>query len=99
MTRIAARVVVLTARETAARGPRVRVALSRLPAADTRSNPEAEAGMTGESTATKLTLAAELRPGSASTVRADPQRGHQWVRALTGLDPVAVSVAIHHILS
>jgi hypothetical protein len=36
-----------------------RVALSRLPAADSHSDPQAEAGVAGETTAITLTLAAD----------------------------------------
>jgi len=59
MTRIAARLMVITARETAARVPGVRVGLSRLPAANTRSDRQAEAGMAGANPAIELTFAAD----------------------------------------
>jgi uncharacterized alkaline shock family protein YloU len=96
--RIAARVVAVTARETAARVPGVRVALSHLPATNARTA-QAEAGVAGESTAIELTLAADygqdLR-ALAERIRAEVTAG---VRALTGLDPVAVSVVIDDVFS
>jgi uncharacterized alkaline shock family protein YloU len=98
MTRIAARVVVVTARETAARVPGVRVALSRLHPADS-GGLRVDAGLAGKSTAIELALAADYGhdlKALAERIRSEVSAG---VRALTGLDPVAVSVVIDDVFS
>ncbi|GEL20549.1 Asp23/Gls24 family envelope stress response protein [Pseudonocardia asaccharolytica] len=99
ITRIAARVVAVTARETAARVSGVRVALSRLPAADTRSDQQADAGVAGESTAIKLTLAADYGQDLHALAERIRSEVTNEVRTLTGLDPVVVSVVIDDVFS
>jgi uncharacterized alkaline shock family protein YloU len=87
-TRISARVVVVAARESAGGVPGVRVALSRQIAT------EVVAGVAGRSTAIEITLAADhgvdlhrLGERVRAAVTAE-------VRALTGLEPVHVTVVI-----
>lgn len=103
--RVAARVVVVVARETAEGVPGVRVALSRhlddhRPGdrtdqdGDEAGHSEISAGVAGRSTAVQITLAADYgldlhRLGEQ--VRVAVTAG---IRALTGLDPVHVAVVI-----
>jgi uncharacterized alkaline shock family protein YloU len=99
LTRIAARVVVVTARETAARIPGVRVALGRLTPPGAPGAPRVEAGVAGRSTAIELTLAADYGqdlPALAERIRREVTRA---VHQLTGLDPIAVSVLIDDVLT
>lgn len=99
-TRIAARVVVVTARETAQAVPGVRVALGRhvSSAGNTDDDdPAVTAGVAGRSTAVEITLAADYGHDLhhlADQVRAEVSA---HVRALTGLEPVQVTVIIDDI--
>lgn len=110
VTRISARVVVVTARESAQRVPGVRVALSKHVTAgparfrgggsivDGEAGAEVTAGVAGRSTAIEITLAADYGqnlPDLAERVRA--QVAHR-VRALTDLDPVQITVIIDDVL-
>lgn len=97
VTRIAARIVVVTARETTQHIAGVRVALSRLlPDADgtTGPAPQVVAGVAGRSTAIEITLAAEYGTdleALGATIRAEVARR---VRELTGLEPIDIAVHI-----
>lgn len=106
-TRVSARVVVALARHLASRVPGVRVALSRLVAAgegpetsviDDGPEPEVTAGVVGGSTVVAITLAADYGQDLEAlgtrirTVVAD------GIRALTGLEPVAVQVHVDDVL-
>ena len=99
VTRISARVVVVTARESAQRVPGVRVALSKHLAADPNhpagdTPAEVTAGVAGRSTAIEITLAADYGlnlPELGERVRAEV--AHR-VRQLTDLEPVEITVLI-----
>ena len=105
LTRIAARVVVVTARESAQHVPGVRVALSKDVSAGLGDHRGAmapgagvTAGVAGRSTAIEITLAADYGqnlPDLAERVRA--QVAHR-VRTLTDLDPVQITVIIDDVL-
>jgi uncharacterized alkaline shock family protein YloU len=90
--RIAARVVVVSARETAARVPGVRVALSRTPAAGSSAGPQVDSGVAGESAAIELTLAADYGEDLHALGQRIRVEVSEQVRALTGLDPVGITV-------
>ena len=97
-TRIAARVVVVTARETAQDIAGVRVALSALVPTPT-DGPRVVAGVAGRSTAVEITLAADYGAdlqALSTTIRAEVTRR---IREITGLDPVDVSVHIDDVLT
>lgn len=92
LTRIAARVVVVTARETAQRVPGVRVALGR------SVDHPVRAGVAGRSTAIEIILAADHGldlPALAEEVR---RRVAAAVRALTDLEPVDITIVIDEVL-
>ncbi len=105
-TRVSARVVVALARHLASRVPGVRVALSRLVAAGEGPEtsvidgpgPEVTAGVVGGSTVVAITLAADYGQDLEAlgtrirTVVAD------GIRAVTGLEPVAVQVHVDDVL-
>jgi uncharacterized alkaline shock family protein YloU len=107
-TRIAARVVVVAARESAQAVPGVRVALSKhiltrdgsqgTLAAGSISGPEVSVGVAGRSAAIEITLAADygtdLRRLGEEVRAAVAFR----VRALTDLEPIGVTVIIDDIL-
>lgn len=110
VTRIAARVVVVTARESAQRVPGVRVALSKYvsaglgrrgggdPLGEDRGA-EVTAGVAGRSTAIEITLAADYGqnlPNLAERVRTEVA---QRVRTLTDLEPVQITVIIDDVLT
>ena len=94
-TRIAAQVVITTAREAAAQVPGVRAALSHAPTAGAHESRVATtAGVAGASTAIDITLAAEQGydlPALGERIR-EVVAGE--LRQLTGLDPVSVTVVI-----
>jgi uncharacterized alkaline shock family protein YloU len=92
--RIAARVVVVTAREAAARVPGVRVALSRTTATGSSGDPRVDAGVAGESTAIELTLSADYGEDLHALAQRIRVEVTEQVRALTGLDPVGITVVI-----
>ena len=105
-TRVSARVVVALARHLASRVPGVRVALSRLVVAGAGPEtsvidgptPEVTAGVVGGSTVVAITLAADYGQDLEAlgtrirTVVAD------GIRAVTGLEPVAVQVHVDDVL-
>ncbi|MCD2188925.1 Asp23/Gls24 family envelope stress response protein [Actinomycetospora soli] len=97
-TRVAARVVVALARHLAAQVPGVEVALGGLVADGHRPGgevvPDVEAGVTGGSTAVRITLAAAYGQdlqALGERIRAAVARG---VRDATGLEPVDVTVHV-----
>jgi uncharacterized alkaline shock family protein YloU len=92
--RIAARVVVVTAREAAARVPGVRVALCRTAATGLSGGPRVDAGVAGESTAIELTLSADYGEDVHALAQRIRVEVTEQVRALTGLDPVGITVVI-----
>lgn len=107
LTRVSARVVMITARETAQNVHGVRVALGRHVAAALANPagsdgaaaaggtpPEVDVGVAGRSTAIEITLAADY--GSDLPQLAERVRDAvvSSVRLLTGLEPVHVSVVI-----
>ena len=96
-TRIAARVVIVTARETAERVPGVRAALSRVPL--TGSRQPVAAGVAGASAAIELTVAVQQGyelPVLGERIR-EAVAGE--VRRLTGLEPVAINVIIDDVFA
>lgn len=107
LTRISARVVVVTARQTAQAVPGVRVALSKHIARSTSTRDvrpdeadgaEVAAGVAGRSVAIEITLAADY--GLNLHRLGEQVRGAviDAVRALTGLEPVQVSVIVDAVL-
>jgi uncharacterized alkaline shock family protein YloU len=106
LTRISARVVAVTARETAQTVPGVRVALSKhMTGSDGDSPSPAEsdgagvvAGVAGQSTAIEITLAADYGldlQDLGERVRAEVSAR---VRELTDLEPVQITVIIDDVL-
>lgn len=103
-TRISARVVVVTARETAQDIAGVRVALSKLitagvtptaePEPSPPEEPRVEAGMAGRSTALEVVLAADYGTDLVALGERIRTEVAARVRDLTGLEPVSVSVRI-----
>ena len=100
-TRVAARVVVALARHLAGQVPGVEVALSGLAVDGHRSVgevvPDVEAGVSGGSTAVRITLAAAYGQdlqALGERIRAVVARG---VREATGLEPVDVTVHVDDI--
>ncbi|MFG1928990.1 Asp23/Gls24 family envelope stress response protein [Cryptosporangium sp. NPDC048952] len=100
-TRIADRVVAVTARVVTEQVPGVRAALTSSRGADPAETPEPEviAGVSGISTALRITVAAsyglDLNDLAERIRRAVTDR----VRELTGLQPVEVSVDIDDVLA
>lgn len=101
-TRIAARVVAVTARETAQGVPGVRVAVSRLAApgsARGHEEPQVRVGVTGHSAALVLLVAATY----GDDLHALADRVHvavaRQVRAVTGLEPVSITVVIDDVFA
>lgn len=97
-TRVAARVVVALARHLATQVPGVEVALGGLVAEGHRASgevvPDVEAGVTGGSTAVRITLAAAYGQdlqALGERIRTTVARG---VRNATGLEPVDVTVHV-----
>jgi uncharacterized alkaline shock family protein YloU len=93
VTRIAARVVVVTARETARTVPGVRVALSRHLSGDA-----VRAGVVGRSAAIEITMAADHGldlPRLAEQVR---HKVETAIRTLIDLEPVAIAIIIDDVL-
>ncbi len=103
-TRISARVVVVTARETATSVPGVRVALSRH-LADSRTvapddrRAEVTVGLAGRSTAIEITLAADYGQDLIALAERVRREIAARVRALTDLETVAITVIIDDILT
>ena len=100
VTRISARVVVVTARETAQSIPGVRVALSkhvtgRLHAGDGAG---VSAGVAGQSAAVEITVAADYGLDLRRLGERIRTEVAARVRALTDLEPVEVTVVIDDIL-
>jgi uncharacterized alkaline shock family protein YloU len=102
-TRVAARVVVALARHLAGQVPGVEVALSGLAVDGHRSVgevvPDVQAGVSGGSTAVRITLAAAYGQdlqALGEQIRTVVARG---VREATGLEPVDVTVHIDDIFS
>lgn len=125
-TRIAARVVVVTARETAQDVDGVRVALSNIVRGGTGSDsdaaidddrsddplaharvagaaqddgPRVVAGIAGRSTAIEITLAADYGVDLVALGERIRERVTDRIRALTGLDPVNISVVIDDVFT
>lgn len=94
LTRIASRVVVLIARQSAQEVPGVRVALSRHGPGD-----GVQAGATGASTAVQVTVAADF--GLDLVELGDRVRAAvaARIRELTRLEPAAVTVVIDDVLA
>ncbi|MEV0051033.1 Asp23/Gls24 family envelope stress response protein [Saccharopolyspora shandongensis] len=101
-TRIAARVVVVIAREAAQNVPGVRVALSRLrlPGGDPveRENP-VRVGLAGQSAAIVLTVAATYGTDLHELAERIRSAVAEQVRAATGLEPVAITIAIEDVFA
>lgn len=99
-TRIAARVVVVTARETAEQVPGVRAALSHLPGAGSAGRDvQAAAGVAGASTAIEITLAAEQGYDLQALGERIRAAVADEVRRLTGLEPVGVTVVVDDVFA
>lgn len=112
VTRIAARVVVVTARESAQEVSGVRVALSKylhptLAARPTHphgrhtlpdAGPEVTAGVAGRSTAIEITVAADYGHDLLELSERVRAEVTDRVRALTDLEPVQVTVIIDDVL-
>jgi uncharacterized alkaline shock family protein YloU len=96
-TRIAGRVVAVTARATTEQIPGVRAALAAAPAADDGTG-SVVAGVAGGSTAIHITLAADY--GEDLRVLADRIRRAVAgsVREITGLQPVHITVIVDDVL-
>lgn len=101
LTRIAARVVVVLARETAQGVPGVRVALSKhvagpagVPDTGQSRSAEVTAGVAGRSTAIEITLAADYGLDLHDLGERVRREVATRVRALTDLEPVHVTVII-----
>ena len=92
--RIAARVVVVIAREAAARVPGVRVALCRAAATGLSGDPRVDVGVSEEGTAIELTLSADYGEDVHALAQRIRVEVCEQVRALTGLDPVGITVVI-----
>lgn len=93
VTRIAARVVVVTARETAQAVPGVRVALSRH-----LGDSAVRAGVAGRSTAIEITLAADYGLDLHALAEQVRRQVEAKVRTLTDLEPVQITVIIDEVL-
>ncbi|WP_168589186.1 Asp23/Gls24 family envelope stress response protein [Saccharopolyspora sp. ASAGF58] len=101
-TRIAARVVVVTAREAAQDVPGVRVALSRLhrPGGGSVGQENAvRVGMAGQSTAIVLTVAATYGRDLYELAERIRIAVDEQVRAVTGLEPVAITIDIDDVFA
>lgn len=98
VTRIAARVVLVTARRSAQSVPGVRVALSR-GLDPTSANEPLSVGVAGESTAVEITLAADY--GSDLNALAEQVRlvVTDRIQQITGLRTAAVTVIIDDVLT
>lgn len=101
-TRIAARVVVVIARETAQDVPGVRVALSRLrlsgAAPVVHENP-VRVGLAGQSAAIVLTVAATYGTDLHELAERIRTAVAGQVRAATGLEPVAITIAVEDVFA
>ncbi|MFP5071168.1 Asp23/Gls24 family envelope stress response protein [Pseudonocardia nantongensis] len=103
-TRIAARVVVVTARECAQQTPGVRVALSKhitdrgsasgSGAGSEWAGAEVTAGVAGRSTAIEITLAADYGQNLPELAERVRRQVSDRVRELTDLEPVQITVVI-----
>ncbi len=91
-TRIAARVVVVTARETAQGVSGVRVALSKHV-----GDAGVRAGVAGRSTAIEITLAADYGLDLHALAEQVRRQVEAQVRTLTDLDPVQITVIIDEV--
>ena len=108
LTRIAARVVVVTARESAQETPGVRVALSKhitdagpVPGGGVgvdRAGTEVTAGVAGRSTAIEITLAADYGQNLPELAERVRRQVSDRVRELTDLEPVQITVVIDEVL-
>ena len=98
LTRIAARVVVVTARRSAQSVPGVRVALSRALSGDDEPGGDVVAGVAGASTAVEITLAADY--GEDLNALADRVRATvaDRIREITGLSTTELTVVIDDVL-
>lgn len=97
-TRIAGRVVAVTARISTEQIPGVRTALARDEAITTERGSDVDAGVAGTSTALRITLAAsygEDLPALADRIRATVTHA---IRHTTGLQPVEITIIIDDIL-
>jgi uncharacterized alkaline shock family protein YloU len=100
ITRIAARVVVVAARETARGVPGVRVALSKHitgPTGDT--GPGVIAGVAGRSTAIEITLAADHGLDLVALCERVRREVADRVRTLTDLVPVEITVIVDEVFT
>ncbi len=98
-TRVAARVVVVTARETAETVGGVRVALTGLaaePSWGERDRP-VQVGLAGQSTAIVVTVAATYGQDLHALGRRIRSTVAERVRTVTGLEPVAIRVVIEDV--
>ncbi len=101
ITRISARVIVVTSRETAQTVPGVRVALSKHLAGPDSSDSAADitVGVAGHSTAIAITLAADYGQDLIALGERVRREVAARVRALTTLEPVMITVIIDEILT
>lgn len=99
VTRIAARVVVVTARRSAQSVPGVRVALSRTLTDAADSGDDVVVGVAGASTAVEIVLAADY--GEDLNALADRVRATvaERIRALTDLTATRITVVIDDVLT
>ena len=99
VTRIAARVVVVAARQTAQGVDGVRVAVSKHLAADRDGGGErVTAGVAGRSAAIEITLAADYGQDLDALGERVRREVAAHIRTLTDLDPVWISVVIDEVL-
>jgi len=100
VTRIAARVVVVAARESARGVPGVRVALSKQVTATTgASEPAVTAGVAGRSTAIEITLAADHGLDLVALGERVRREVAARVQALTDLVPVEITVIVDDVFT
>jgi uncharacterized alkaline shock family protein YloU len=100
VTRIAARVVVVAARETARGVPGVRVALSKHVTSPTGADePEVTAGVAGRSTAIEITLAADHGLDLVALGERVRREVAARVQALTDLVPVEITVIVDDVFT